>query len=154
MEIVLCAFCFGSFYAVLVRFICTVTHCAPFPPVSCRISMEHTCFSVLCPAVFPWDTHIMFTPCEHLIQFMPFGAHTSVSLGVYVGLEFLGPLVLGCHQLQQTVSSTFLGPISFYVGEFFIARCCTGCQAPTCCCLLFSSSVCVFSLSSPGSQGN
>lgn len=60
--------------------------------------MGHTCFSVPCPVVVPW-TH---TLCSHHVNISS-GSCLSVTThlfpwGVYVGLEFLGPLVLGLCQ--------------------------------------------------------
>lgn len=130
MVIVLGPFRFGSFYPVLVRFICAVAYWCPFPPVSWSISMGHTCFSVPCPGVFPW-TH---TSCSH---------HANISSsscllvtthlfpwGVYVGLEFPGPLVLGlCSALAASVQH-LPRTDPFYVGELFIALTLRRCQAP------------------------
>lgn len=104
--------------------------------------MGHTCFSVPCPGVFPW-TH---TSCSH---------HANISSsscllvtthlfpwGVYVGLEFPGPLVLGlCSALADSVQH-LPRTDPFYVGELFIALTMRRCQAPACCCLFFSSAVC------------
>lgn len=124
-------------------------------PVPCSISMGHTHFSVPYPGVFPW-THTFQCPlpwsisvdntlCSHHANISSSSCHLVPThlfpWGVCIGLEFLGPLVLGlCSSPADSVQHL---PRTYrFFCRAFIARRPHWMSGSRLCCLL---SVCVFS---------